>query len=74
MRQGLQEGLKLLLQLEDQAETFYPYHAASADLLRRTNQWEAAADAYKRALDLCNNKTERSYLQRRLDEMLNLIQ
>lgn len=74
MARGLQEGLKLLLQLEDQADNFYPYHAARADLLRRTNQREAAADAYKRALDLCNNKTELGYLQRRLDEMLNLIQ
>ena len=74
MAHGLQEGLKILLQLEDQADTFYPYHAARADLLRRTNQREAAADAYRRALDLCNNKTERAYLQRRLDEMLNLIQ
>jgi RNA polymerase sigma-70 factor (ECF subfamily) len=74
MAQGLQEGLKLLLQLEDQADKFYPYHAARADLLRRTNQPEAAADAYKCALDLCNNTTERSYLQRRLDEMLNLLQ
>jgi RNA polymerase sigma-70 factor, ECF subfamily len=74
MARGLQEGLKVLLQLEDQADNFYPYHAARADLLRRANQREAAADAYKRALDLCNNKTERGYLQRRLDEMLNLIQ
>ena len=74
MARGLQEGLKLLLSLEDQAENFYPYHAARADLLRRTKQWEAAADAYKRALELCNNKMERAYLQHRLDEILNLIQ
>jgi len=74
MAQGLQEGLKMLLRLEDQADNFYPYHAARADLLRRTNQREAAADAYKRALELCNNKMERAYLQHRLDEMLNLIQ
>ena len=74
MARGLQEGLKLLLSLEDQAENFYPYHAARADLLRRTKQWEAAADAYKRALELCNNKMERAYLQRRLEEILNLIQ
>ncbi|HZJ24132.1 MAG TPA: RNA polymerase sigma factor [Anaerolineales bacterium] len=74
MARGLQEGLKLLLSLEDQAENFYPYHAAHADLLRRTKQWEAAADAYKRALELCNNKMERAYLQHRLDEILNLIQ
>ena len=34
---------------------------------------EAAADAYKRALDLCQNPVERAYLQRRLDEMLDLL-
>ena len=70
---GPQAGLDILLSLESQAEGFYPYHAARADLLRRTNQRQAAADAYQRALDLCNNSAERLYLQRRLDEMLNLV-
>jgi len=73
MARGLQEGLKLLLSLEDQAENFYPYHAARADLLRRTNQREAAADAYQRAIELCSNPTERAYLQHRLDEMVNQL-
>lgn len=70
MARGLQEGLQMLLRLDDQADSFYPYHAARADLLRRTNQREAAADAYKRALDLCGNQAERAYLQRRLNEVL----
>ena len=69
---GPQAGLDVLLQLESQAEGFYPYHAARADLLRRTKQCEAAADAYKRALDLCGNSAERAYLQRRLNEMLKM--
>jgi RNA polymerase sigma-70 factor (ECF subfamily) len=69
MAEGPEVGLNMLLQLEGQAEGFYPYHAALADLLRRTNQREAAADAYQRALDLCGNSAERAYLQRRLDEM-----
>jgi RNA polymerase sigma-70 factor (ECF subfamily) len=68
---GPEEGLVLLLQLESRAEGFYPYHAARADLLRRTNQREAAADAYRRALDLCGNRAEGGYLRRRLDEILN---
>ena len=38
MARGLQEGLKLLLQLEDQTDNFYPYHAARADLLRQGPQ------------------------------------
>ena len=70
MARDAQIALEMLLRLESQADNVYPYHAARADLLRRTNQREAAADAYKRALDLCTNTAERTYLQRRLDEML----
>lgn len=67
---GPTKGLDLLLTLENEADTYYPYHAARADLLRRTQQYEAAAEAYARALALCGNSAERAYLQRRLDEML----
>ena len=70
MAEGAQAGLQMLLRLKDRAGGFYPYHAALADMLRRTNQREAAADAYERALSLCGNRAERAYLQRRLDEML----
>ena len=72
MAYGASVGLQRLLDLEDQADGYYPYHAARADLLRRTNQREAAAEAYEQALTLCSNSAERTYLQRRLDEMLNL--
>jgi RNA polymerase sigma-70 factor (ECF subfamily) len=68
MAQGPTVGLALLHQIEG-VEEYYPYHAARADLLRRTNQREAAADAYERAIALCGNSAERAYLQRRLDEM-----
>jgi RNA polymerase sigma-70 factor (ECF subfamily) len=68
---GPQAGLDLLGQLEIQAENFYPYHAARADLLRRVSQPEAAAESYQRALDLCGNRAERAYLRRRLDELMN---
>jgi RNA polymerase sigma-70 factor (ECF subfamily) len=71
MAWGAGAGLQMLLRLERQADGFYPYHAARADLLRRLNQREAAADAYERALALCGNSAERAYLQRRLDEMLS---
>ncbi len=68
---GPQAGLDLLRQLESQADEFYPYHAARADLLRRLNQRGDAADAYQRALALCGNSAEHAYLQRRRHEMLN---
>ncbi len=70
MAQSPTEGLLLLHRIKG-AEEFYPYHAARANLLRRTNQREAAADAYERALTLCGNSAERAYLQRQLDELLN---
>lgn len=69
MAWGAQTGLTMLLQLEHLADAYYPYHAARADLLRRTGQREAAADAYQRACDLCSNNAERTYLQQQLDEM-----
>jgi RNA polymerase sigma-70 factor (ECF subfamily) len=71
MAQGPKDGLVLLHRIED-VDNFYPYHVARADLLRRTDQREAAADAYERALVLCQNSAERAYLQRRLAELLRV--
>ncbi len=68
MAQNPMVGLILLHRIKG-VEDFYPYHAARADLLRRTNQREAAADGYERAIELCQNSAERAYLQRRLDEL-----
>jgi RNA polymerase sigma-70 factor (ECF subfamily) len=70
MAQSPALGLLLLHRIKG-VEDFYPYHVARADLLRRSNQREAAADAYERALALCGNPAERAYLQRRLAEMLD---
>ena len=63
-------GLRLLHPLHDEMNDYYPYHAALADLLRRSNELEAAADAYQRAIALCQNGREKAYLQRRWQEML----
>jgi RNA polymerase sigma-70 factor (ECF subfamily) len=81
MAHGADAGMQLLLRLEGQARSgesradgFYPYHAARADLLRRTGlRQREAAEAYKRALALCGNRAERAYLQRRLEEMLSQL-
>lgn len=69
MAENPQAGLALLQRLEEEAGGFYPYHAARADLLRRSGRDEAAAEAYRRAIELCGNAAERAYLRRRLDEM-----
>jgi RNA polymerase sigma-70 factor (ECF subfamily) len=70
MADGAHAGLRLLYPLAETLRDYYPYHAAAADLLRRTHQREAAADAYTRALALCHNAAERRYLERRLREVL----
>jgi RNA polymerase sigma-70 factor (ECF subfamily) len=68
MAENPRAGLNLLHQIEGM-EDYYPYHVALADLLWRTNQREAAADAYERAIALCGNSAEKAYLQRRLNEL-----
>ena len=48
----------------------YPYlHAARADLLRRLDRRSEAAAAYRRAIELTDNRAERSFLERRLTEL-----
>ena len=65
--------LKILDGLEERSEDYYPFHVARADLLRRSNQREAAAEAYRRAIALCGNPAERTHLQRRLDKLIDTM-
>ena len=51
-------------------ESYQPYHAARADLLRRAGDRDAAAAAYRRAIDLAEATPERRFLERRLAEVL----
>jgi RNA polymerase sigma-70 factor (ECF subfamily) len=70
MARGPHEGLRYLDTVSDALDNYYPYHAARADLLRRNGEREAAAEAYQRAAALCQNGSERAYLQKRAQEML----
>lgn len=71
MAAGSDKGLRLLDQLAEKAELndYYLFHAARADLLRRTGRLSEARLAYTRALELCQNVTEQTFLQRRLTEL-----
>jgi len=73
MAEGPLAGLRLLDRLWDDLRGYYPFYAARADLLRRNGEREAAAEDYQQALDRCPNALERVYLQRRLDELLNIV-
>lgn len=69
MAEGAEAGLALLEGLAVEADGFYPYHAARAELLRRLDRREAAAADYARAIALCGNAPERAHLQRRLETL-----
>jgi RNA polymerase sigma-70 factor (ECF subfamily) len=71
MSDGIESGLILLDRLAETGELdhYYLFHAARADLLRRIGKLDKAHTAYTRALELCQNNTERSFLRRRLAEI-----
>jgi RNA polymerase sigma-70 factor (ECF subfamily) len=64
-------GLDLLDQLENDPnlQNYYLFHAARADLLRRSEAWEPARQSYRQALSLTHNSVERAFLERRLNEI-----
>ncbi len=62
-------GLARIESLEPALDGYRYFHAARADLLRRLGAWAAAAGAYRRALELTQNPTERAFLERRLGEV-----
>jgi RNA polymerase sigma-70 factor (ECF subfamily) len=69
--ESAEAALRALAQLERQQvlDRYQPFHAAKADLLRRSGQREAAAAAYRRAAELTENDAERRFLARRLAEV-----
>jgi RNA polymerase sigma-70 factor (ECF subfamily) len=68
MATGPDRGLELLDDpaLSEPLEGYQWYWSARADLLRRMDQSDAAAGAYRRALELATNPVERRFLEERL--------
>jgi RNA polymerase sigma-70 factor (ECF subfamily) len=62
-------GLARIDALAAALDCYHYFHAARADLLRRLDAREAAAEAYARALELAGNAAERAFLKRRLAEI-----
>jgi RNA polymerase sigma-70 factor (ECF subfamily) len=71
MASGYEQGLEEIYRLgaSGALDTYYLYHAARADLLRRLFRKEEALLAYDRALGLTANAVERRYLRRRIGEL-----
>jgi RNA polymerase sigma-70 factor (ECF subfamily) len=67
MCEGAGRGLELIEEIEG-LDDYLPLHTARADLLRRLDRPEEAAEAYARALELEPNPGERRFIERRLAE------
>ncbi len=71
MAHGPQAGLAIVdgLTAAGDLESYHLLHAARADLLRRLDRPDEAAQSYTRALELVANDSERRFLDRRLREV-----
>ena len=68
MADGPDAGLALMEPLVDYLDRYHLFHAARADLLRRSGRTSEAKDAYQRALELVTNPIEHKYLLRRVSQ------
>jgi RNA polymerase sigma-70 factor (ECF subfamily) len=68
MADGPDAGLALMEPLADELDRYHLFHAARADLLRRTGRLREAEVAYRRALDVATNPVERRYLMQRASQ------
>ena len=69
MAHGPDAGLALMDEIQG-LTSYHLFHAARADLLRRSGRWENAAEAYRRALALATNAVELRYLEARLQSVV----
>jgi RNA polymerase sigma-70 factor, ECF subfamily len=66
---GPEAGLEVLEGLEESLDLHHRFHAVRATLARRAGHHATAREAFTRAVALCTNDTERSFLQHQLCEL-----
>lgn len=71
MSESYERGLQILdtLDAERKLDSYYLFHAARGDLLLRTGWLDESYSAYTRALELCQNTVEQSFLRLRLKDI-----
>lgn len=62
-------GLALARTVAEALESYQPFHAAHADLLRRAGRTTEAEAAYRQAIDMSSNQAEQHFLQKQLDTL-----
>jgi RNA polymerase sigma-70 factor (ECF subfamily) len=75
MSGDLERGLRRIEELgaDGALAHYYLFHAARADLLRRLQRFEPAAQAYREAAALASNPIEAAYLARRIREVDGML-
>jgi RNA polymerase sigma-70 factor (ECF subfamily) len=68
MDEGPEAGLELIDAIEG-LDGYAPYHVSRADLLARVGRNDDAVDAYRRGLELSTNPVQRSFVERRIEEL-----
>ncbi len=68
---GADEGLAALETLTADLQTYQPFHAARADMLRRLHRFTEASLSYERAIALSQNEAERQFLLGRKQSIYN---
>ena len=71
MVDGPEAALEIIeaIAADGKLDEYHLLHAARADLLRRLQSYDKAAQSYVRALELVTNDSERRFLERRLGEI-----
>ncbi len=59
---GPRDGLGALMLIQSQLDSYQPFHAAKADMLRRDGQLDAARYCYDTAIGLSQNASEKAFL------------
>jgi RNA polymerase sigma-70 factor (ECF subfamily) len=67
--EGADAGLTAVEALRPDLDHYQPFHATRADLLARAGRHDDAADAFRTALALTDNATERRFLAGRLRDL-----
>lgn len=65
-------GLELIASVADDLADYQPLHAARANLLKRCGRTREAGDAYRIAIALSTNRSERTFLEQRLAEIVSM--
>jgi RNA polymerase sigma-70 factor, ECF subfamily len=68
MDEGPAQGLELIDRIEG-LDRYAPFHVSRADLLARLGRDAEAADAYRQGLEFSTNPVQRSFLERRVEEL-----